>query len=96
MIINGKEQELKLEYPCTWNYKVFTQKFEEIENIVSSVVNERTFTLEYSHTSKNGTYKSYDVELLVHNDDDRHAIFPYLNNTAILKWYCKEKHYEIC
>ena len=33
------------------------------------------FTLKYSHTSKNGTYQSFDIELLVHHDDDRLSLF---------------------
>lgn len=75
MIINGKEEHLKLNYPCNWNYKIFTAKFDAVEAVVYSILNERTFTLKYSHTSKNGTYKSYDVELLVHSDEDRLELF---------------------
>lgn len=75
MIINGKEEHLELSFPCNWQYKVFTQHFEQIDTIVRSVVNDRTFTLKYSHTSKNGTYKSYEIDILVHSDDDRLALF---------------------
>lgn len=75
MIINGKEEELEIEYPCNWSYKIITDDFDNVEEIVLNVVGARSYSLNYSHTSKNGRYKSYNCELLVHHDDDRLTLF---------------------
>ena len=85
MIINGKEEELQLTYPCNWNYKIFTANYDEVDSIVKCIVQERTFSMKYSHTSKKGTYKSYDVELLVHNEEDRLELFALFKNHTDIK-----------
>lgn len=68
-------QELKLDYPCEWEYKLFVHAQHCVHTIVNDVVDERVHTITSSQASKNGTYNSYSVTLLVHNDDDRTALF---------------------
>ena len=75
MIINGKEEKLELTYPCDWEYKVMCFAEIEIEPLVTEVIKDRDFTIKKGNISKTGKYQSYNITLLVHNDDDRVELF---------------------
>ena len=75
VIINGKEEQLELEYPCNWEYKVMCLAEVEIDALIVEVIKNRDFTLSKGNISKTGKYQSYNVSLLVHNDDDRIELF---------------------
>ncbi len=74
-IINDKEEKLQLEYPCDWCYKVIGREREVLENAIREVILERTHKIEHSNNSKAGKYVSLNLELLVHNEDDRNFIY---------------------
>lgn len=71
MIINEIEQKLELEYPCNWCYKVVAAERAGIEIAVMEIICERPYKLNPSNTSKTGKYISMNLELLVHNEDER-------------------------
>jgi uncharacterized protein len=71
VIINEATQKLELEYPCTWCYKVVAYERAGIEIAALEIFTERTYTLKPSNTSKGGKYISMNLELLVHNEDER-------------------------
>ena len=75
MIINGREEELQLEYPCNWSYRIICEDPDKINEIIVDVINERDFTVQISNKSKTGKYHSFNVELLVHHEDDRQGLF---------------------
>ena len=75
MIINGKDEELKLDYPCNWSYRIICEDADKINEIIVDVISERDFSVKVSNTSKTGKYHSFNVELLVHHDDDRLGLF---------------------
>ena len=70
-----KDKKLELEYPCSWCYKVISSEKEALEKAVKDVVNEREHTLTSSNQSKGGKYISMNLDLLVHNEDDRQFIY---------------------
>ena len=74
-MISLDDKKLELTYPCQWNYKVIIESHIEISAVTASVLGEREHTVRKSNNSKNGKYKSHNVSLLVHNDDDRVEIF---------------------
>ncbi len=74
-MISQETKKLELTYPVTWNYKVIIESHHEISAVTASVLGEREHTIRKSNNSKNGKYKSHNVSLLVHNDDDRSEIF---------------------
>lgn len=71
--ING--QKLELQYPCSWCYKVVATERAGIEIAVMEVCIERHYTLVHSNTSSNGKYISMNLELLVHNEDERNYFY---------------------
>ena len=75
VIGEGDERKLELEYPCKWKYKIVGEERKKLEAAIHSVILERSHSLEHSNTSKTGKYISLNLDLLVHNEDDRTFIF---------------------
>jgi putative lipoic acid-binding regulatory protein len=73
--INEIDQKLELEYPCNWCYKVVGEEREKLEQAIKDVVLEREHTIAHSNTSRTGKYISLNLDLLVHNEDDRQFIY---------------------
>lgn len=75
MIINELDKKLELEYPCSWCYKVIGRERAVLEEAIRDVILEREHKLTHSHDSRSGKYISLNLELLVHNEDDRNFIY---------------------
>jgi len=69
------EQKLELIYPTDWRYKIVGAEREKLEQAVQDVIDERVHTLQHSNKSKTGKYVSMNLDLLVHNEDDRQFIY---------------------
>ena len=75
VIGEGEERKLELEYPCSWKYKIVGSERQALEAAIHSVILERAHTLEASNRSKTGKYISLNLDLIVHNEEDRTFIF---------------------
>ena len=75
VIGEGENRKLELEYPCSWKYKVVGAERKALEAAIHSVILERAHTLEHSKASKTGKYISLNLDLIVHNEDDRTFIY---------------------
>ncbi|PIF03546.1 MAG: DUF493 domain-containing protein [Arcobacter sp.] len=78
-MIDLNKHKLKLNYPCSWKYKVVVLKDTNTKCVCDDVFKGRKHNLCQSNVSKNGKFKSYDIELLVHNDEDREELHKLLN-----------------
>ena len=74
-IINDREEKLELTYPCSWTYKLIGHEKEAIQKAIHEVILEREHKLMHSNASKTGKYISLNLDLLVHNEDDRNFIY---------------------
>jgi len=74
VLINESDKKVEIAY-----------KREEIEDIVKSVMGDRPHTLTFSKSSNKGSYHSYELCTLVHNEDDRTEIFRQLKQNDRLK-----------
>ena len=70
-----RDKKLELEYPCNWDYKVIVNAHCNIKHITKNVLGERIYKISQSNNSKEKTYVSYKISLLVHSDEDRVALF---------------------
>ena len=84
-IINDSKQKIVLEYPCNWCYKVIATEEKALKQAVKDVIDEREHTLEESNKSKTGKYVSMNLDILVHNEDDRTFIFDALKKHQNIK-----------
>ena len=75
MNINDIDQKVVLEYPCNWCYKVVGEEREKLEKAIREVILEREHKITHSNTSSGGKYISLNLDLLVHNEDDRTFIY---------------------
>ncbi len=87
-ILNDRTDKLELTYPCSWAYKLISGEKEALEKAIHDVILEREqkvngearetalgYKLTHSKNSKGGKYISMNLELLVHNEDDRNFIY---------------------
>lgn len=82
----GTSQELKLTYPCKWEYKTVLESHHDISEVIASVLDQREHTIKKSNNSKTGKYQSYTVSTLVHSDDDRKTVFEELKKHKSIKF----------
>jgi putative lipoic acid-binding regulatory protein len=80
--INSKE--LVIEYPCIWRYKVIIASGSDIKAIIKKILKDREHTVKFSN--QKGDYKSYNLELLVVNGEDRESIFKALKIDTDVKF----------
>jgi len=85
VIINDSEQKVLIEYPCNWCYKVIASEQAALEQAIKDVIAERDHKLSASNSSKTGKYISMNLDLLVHNEDDRTFIFDALKRHQDIK-----------
>lgn len=81
--LDGKK--LELEYPCSWCYKVIATEKEALQQAIKDVISEREHKLTHSNNSKSGKYVSMNLDLLVHNEDDRNFIYEALKKHQDIK-----------
>lgn len=85
VIINETTQKLELEYPCNWCYKVVGFERAGIEIAALEILGERSYNLNPSNTSKNGKYISMNLEILVHNEEERTYFYETLKGHQHIK-----------
>lgn len=74
-IINDKKEKLELTYPCSWSYRLIASEVEALKEAIRDVIYEREHKLIHSNNSKGGKYISMNLDMLVHNEDDRNFIY---------------------
>ena len=84
-IINDSEKKVVIEYPCNWCYKVIATEKKALEQAIRDVIQERTHKIAPSNKSKTGKYISMNLDMLVHNEDDRTFIFEALKKHQDIK-----------
>jgi len=82
---NDEQPKLELDYPCNWKYKIITAHEDHTKEAVLDTINERLHTLTHSNNSKSGKYISMNLELLVHNEEDRNFIYEALKAHHMVK-----------
>lgn len=84
-MVDLSKEKLVLDYPCNWEYKLVVLGHIDIKTTVKQVVLNREHKLRESKVSSKGKFKSYTLELLVHNDDDRTETFKMLEDHTNIK-----------
>lgn len=84
-MIDLSKEKLNLDYPCNWIYKLVVLEHINIKTTVKEVILEREHKVSESKVSSKGKYKSYTLELLVHNEDDRKILYELLSKHSDIK-----------
>jgi len=80
-----KSCEIVLEYPIEWRYKTIIEKETNIDDILKPILKERIYKTKLSKTSKDGTYNSYSINVLVYNNEDRIEIYEQIRSHKNVK-----------
>lgn len=84
-MIDLNKHKLELTYPCTWKYKIVILETTNVKYISKDVFGNRDHNVEESKVSKKGKFKSYNIELIIHNDDDRKELHRLLSDHKDIK-----------
>ena len=84
-MIDLNNHKLVLDYPCSWKYKIVIIETINVQYISKDIFGEREHFIKESNTSKKGKYKSYSIELIVHNEDDRKEVYQILSEHKDIK-----------
>ena len=84
-IINDRKDKLELTYPCSWSYKLIGHEKEALEKAIHDVIVEREHNLTHSNNSKTGKYVSMNLDLVIHNEDERNFIYEALKQHQNVK-----------
>ena len=84
-MIDLSDKKLELDYPCNWEYKLVVLEHIDITITVKEIISSRIHKVKESKVSSKGKYKSYTLELLVHNEDDRKEIYKMLGDHSNIK-----------
>lgn len=84
-MIDLSQHKLELNYPCNWKYKIVILETVNVKYISKDVFGDREHKVNESNVSKKGKYKSYNIELIVHSDDDRTELHRILGDHKDIK-----------
>ncbi|KAA3658937.1 MAG: DUF493 domain-containing protein [Calditrichaeota bacterium] len=74
------KNELKIEYPCVWNYKLIGKEADALRDAVEEVVNKENFLLSLSNKSTKGNFTSFNLAVKVEDEAHRLDVYQRLKN----------------
>jgi len=84
-MIDLSQHKLELDYPCNWTYKLVIRKEQNMNKIIKEVLDQREHGVKPSKTSSKGKFKSYTLDLIVENEDDRKDLYKILGDHEHIK-----------
>ncbi|RWX45152.1 hypothetical protein VT99_12873 [Candidatus Electrothrix marina] len=75
----------EIHYPCVWQYKVIGMERQAIQAALSKKLGDAPYSLSESRTSKQGKYISLNLELTVHNEEQRLHLYSALTADPSIK-----------
>jgi putative lipoic acid-binding regulatory protein len=80
-----KKQNLQLEYPCPWVYKIIGQDKDEMQSAVAEIIRECKYKISDSRSSETAKYHCLNVELTVESESQRTALYEALKSHRAVK-----------
>lgn len=62
-------------YPCPWTYRVIGREREVVREAVERLLAGREFLLTAARASSGGKYQSWNIEVVVRDEEERNALF---------------------
>lgn len=84
-IVDLNDKKLELNYPCSWEYKLVVLETCDIKISIEEIILQREHKIKESRRSSKGKFRSYTLEMIVHNEDDRKEIFKLLGEHSEIK-----------
>jgi len=83
---NINNQEVDVDYPCEWLYKVIGSDKESVHNAVAGIIQDREYRINESNTSRTGKYLSFNVTVMVSDEAYRNNIYQALKGHDDIKF----------
>ncbi len=80
-----KKQNIQLEYPCPWVYKIIGPDKDEMQSAVAEIIKDCKYKISPSHSSKSAKYCCLNVDLDVESDSQRIALYEALKAHRAVK-----------
>mgnify|MGYP000110390398 CR=1 FL=1 len=84
--LNLGQKKVQIDYPTHWEYKVIAPSGIDIKTLLKEIFENREFSIKPSHTSKKGSYESFNVSVLVTSDFERQDLFNALKSHQNIKY----------
>lgn len=84
-MIDLSQHKLELDYPCNWTYKLVIRHEQNIKKIIKEVLDDREHGVKASKISSKGKFKSYTLDCIVENEEDRKALYKVLGDHEHIK-----------
>jgi putative lipoic acid-binding regulatory protein len=78
-------QNLEIEYPCIWQYKVIGEDTTILKEVIVAACAPLQPKIHYSQSSSRGRYHSFNVEVEVSCEEIRLQIFATLRDSQAVK-----------
>ncbi len=75
----------KIEYPCTWSFKIIGSDPAQITDTVVTMLEAFEYQFSKSRHSRTGKYTSWNLSVHVKNEEERLAIFNGLKHIPSVK-----------
>ena len=75
----------KIDYPCSWQYKVIGESRADICSVVEAAVQDKPYVLTDSNVSSSGRYISMNLKVTVHDDEQRLALYRVMGDDPAIK-----------
>jgi uncharacterized protein len=80
------KNNLKIEYPCMWGYKVIGIDVDDLLGAVKDSALGLDYSVKPSNISKNGKYVSFNIEIEVPNEVVRDLVFENLQKNENISY----------
>jgi len=84
-MIDLSQHKLELDYPCNWTYKLVIRKEQNMNKIIKEILDDRKHGVKPSKTSSQGKFKSYTLDLIVEDENDRKDLYKILGDHEHIK-----------
>jgi uncharacterized protein len=75
MIDKRGNEDIGIDYPCEWIYKVIGNDKESVHNAIAGIIQGSEFHINDSNASKTGKYLSFNVTVMVSDEAYRNKIY---------------------
>lgn len=83
---SGEGEQLDLDYPCEWRYRVIGMDAERVRLAILAVAGDREHSIHAGNTSSGGRYVSLELVMIVDDEAHRHAVFARLAEHADVRF----------
>mgnify|MGYP003993395929 FL=1 len=75
MIDKRDNEEVSIDYPCEWSYKVIGSDKGSVHNAIVDIIQDSEYHITDSNASKTGKYLSFNVAVMVGDEAYRNKIY---------------------